>query len=132
MSEYCKDIAFPVVRECPDCIDKFMTLAYKYEDENNKLKAEMEKAKRIHEADCNDYADLTRKNKALELQVADYRGALHTILGEAANSDEMVGVAQRVLAKYGDLIDSRKCDCGKIDGMVCRKCLSCDAHCPCH
>lgn len=62
----------------------------------------------IHAYSCREYIEGLRMDLGkLVLQVGDYRAALHTILGEAANSDEMVGVAQRVLAKYGDVVDSR-------------------------
>jgi hypothetical protein len=41
VEEFCKNDAAPVVRECPDCIDKFMHLARRYEAENFQLREEV-------------------------------------------------------------------------------------------
>ena len=38
MNEFCKD-GGPVVRECPDCIDKYIELAERYAAENAMLEA---------------------------------------------------------------------------------------------
>jgi hypothetical protein len=38
VEEFCKNDAAPLVRECPDCIDKFIFLAKQYEAENVKLR----------------------------------------------------------------------------------------------
>lgn len=37
VEEFCKNDKAPMVRECPDCIDKFILLARQYEAENVKL-----------------------------------------------------------------------------------------------
>lgn len=38
VEEFCKNVAAPMVRECPDCIDKFIFLAKQYEAENAVLR----------------------------------------------------------------------------------------------
>ena len=38
MEEFCKNDAAPLVRECPDCVDKFILLAKRYEAENAQLR----------------------------------------------------------------------------------------------
>jgi hypothetical protein len=38
VEEYCKNDQAPLARECPDCLDKFIFLAKRYETENSVLK----------------------------------------------------------------------------------------------
>lgn len=79
VEEFCKNDAAPVVRECPDCIDKYIHLAQKYQAENLLLR---ESAQKTHSAAQKLVAEFERQRdealqkletvKAdLEYQIAD-------------------------------------------------------------
>ncbi len=46
--EFCKDVTAPVVRECPDCIDRFIKLAYQKEQRIAELEKELNTWKHKH------------------------------------------------------------------------------------
>jgi len=89
VEEFCENDAAPVVPECPDCIDKFMHLARRYEAENVKLRAEVETLKRDRAELLGPYSTLqialvardgtVARLREVELQVKEYREALQAI-----------------------------------------------------
>jgi hypothetical protein len=113
VEEFCKNDSAPLVRECPDCIDKFIFLAQKHEflakwneAENVKLRAEH---KSFYDATVKAGLETFKKLDESTLQKDELREALRELVQEVEDSWHHHG---RCLIGTDEQKPETECECG--------------------